>query len=200
MLVLGGCKAATKIPLIESFIGTVNTVLLCPALAFTFAKATGKPVGKSLVDDTMLSTCQKIVEKSHQHNIEIVLPIDYQIGYEDQTKKLELVDADKIPDNGIGISIGPKTIALFKKKIDIAKTIFFNGTPGFSDQPETLEGAKNLLRAITETSANTIISGGDSIAVAHMFGLLDTFTHVSTGGGATLTYLSGQPLPGLECL
>ncbi len=207
VLILGGSKAATKIPLIEYFIDgtkqtkhdTVNTVLLCPALAFTFAKALGKPVGKSLVDDSMLETCKKIVAKSHERNIDLVLPIDYQIAYENHTTPFEIVDANTMPDNGIGISIGPKTIALFKKKIDTAKTIFFNGTPGFIDQPETLEGAKNLLRAITETSAATILCGGDSIAVAHRFGLVDSFTHVSTGGGATLTYLSGKPLPGLEC-
>lgn len=206
VLILGGSKAATKIPLIESFIGQgskhahANTVLLCPALAFTFAKAIGKPVGKSLVDDTVLNTSKKIMAQCQQHNVELILPIDYQISHAHNTHKFEIIDADNMPDDGIGISIGPKTVALFKKKMDTAKTIFFNGTPGFNDRPETLEGAKNLLRAITETSANTIICGGDSIAVAHMFGLLDTFTHVSTGGGATLTYLSGQPLPGLACL
>lgn len=200
VLILGGSKAATKIPLLESLSDTVNTVLLCPAISFTFAKALGKPVGKSLVDDTMLKTCRNIIEKSHQQNVEIVLPIDYQISHTNNTKQFEIVDADTMPDDGVGISIGPKTVALFKKKMDTAKTIFFNGTPGFNDQPETLEGAKNLLHAITETSADTIICGGDSIAVAHMFGLLDTFTHISTGGGATLTYLSNQPLPGLECL
>lgn len=198
-LILGGKKAATKIPLIESLLDTVDTILLCPALAFTFAKSLGKPVGKSLVDDTMLNECQKVLQESKTRNVDIVLPIDYQIKYEDPTKTVEIIDADKMPDDAIGISIGPKTVELFKKKMSSAKTIFFNGTPGFMDQPETLEGAKNLLRAMTETSANTILTGGDSIAVAHMSGLIHAFTHVSTGGGSSLTYLSGKPLPGLEC-
>ncbi len=229
VLVLGGSKAATKIPLIQSFMdgrtsegpfvlslskdrprnastssartgNTVNTVLLCPALAFTFAKALEKPVGKSLVDDTMLDACRHILKQSHEQNIEIVLPIDYQITDENHPQQYTIIMADHMPPDGVGISIGPKTVELFKKRMSNAKTIFFNGTPGFTEQPETLEGAKNLLHAITETSANTILSGGDSIAVAHMFGLLHAFTHVSTGGGATLTYLSGQTLPGLECL
>jgi len=200
VLVLGGSKAATKIPLIESLIDKANTILLCPALAFTFSKALGKPIGKSLVDDTMLEKCKKIIKKSYECNVDIVLPVDYQIAYENISGPLEIIDSDKIPYNAIGISIGPKTIELFKTKLNDAKTIFFNGTPGFIDQPETLKGAKNLLRAITETSALTIISGGDSIATAHTCGLLQAFTHISTGGGSALTYLSGQPLPGLECL
>jgi len=251
VLVLGGSKATTKIPLIEYFIdggisegpfvlslskdrprnastqpslksfgghgrpesavafgvggsartrrNKVDTVLLCPALAFTFAKALGKPVGKSLVDDTLLSACRNILQKSREQNIDIVLPIDYQIAYDTIAKPFALVDADAMPENGIGISIGPKTIELFKKKMNDAKTIFFNGAPGFIDQPETVEGAKNLLHAITANAANTILSGGDSIAIAHRFGLLHNFTHISTGGGATLTYLSGKTLPGLEC-
>lgn len=200
VLILGGSKAATKIPLITSLLDKVNTILLCPALAFTFAKALGKPVGKSLVDDTMLDACRTILQNGHEQNIDIVLPIDYQITDPNSTQPYTLIAAEKMPPDGVGISIGPKTIELFKEKMSKAKTIFFNGTPGFTDQPETLEGAKNLLHAITETSADTILSGGDSIAVAHMFGLLHAFTHVSTGGGATLTYLSGQTLPGLEYL
>ena len=200
VLILGGSKATTKIPLLESLLDKTNTVLLCPALAFTFAKAMGKPVGKSLVDDTMLDACRAILQKSHEQKIEIVLPVDYQVTDTHNTQPYTIVAADTIPPEGVGISIGPKTVELFKKKMSNAKTIFFNGTPGFTDQPETLEGANNLLHAITETAADTIISGGDSVAVAHMFGLLHAFTHVSTGGGATLTYLSGQTLPGLESL
>jgi len=206
VLMLGGGKTTTKIPLIERFIDqkikghdTVDTVLLCPALAFTFAKALGKPVGKSLVDDAMLNVCRTILDKSKQQNIDIILPIDYQIAYDTITQPFAVIDADAMPDNSIGISIGPKTIELFKKKMNSAKIIFFNGAPGFIDKPETLEGAKNLLQAITAHSANTILSGGDSIAIAHRCGLLHEFTHVSTGGGATLAYLSGKTLPGLEC-
>jgi phosphoglycerate kinase len=198
VLILGGSKAATKIPLIES-LTQADIVLLCPALSFTFAKAVGTNVGKSLVDDTMLTSCLDIIKRSKQQNKDILLPIDYQIAYETIKPPFAIVDADTIPDNGIGISVGPKTIELFKDKIRTAKTIFFNGAPGFIDQPETLEGAKNLLHAIAaNAAATTIISGGDSIAVAHSFGLLHIFTHVSTGGGSTLTYLSGQPLIGLE--
>jgi len=176
----------------------IQAILLCPAIVFTFAKALGKPVGKSLVDDTALEICTEIINQAQKQNIRLVLPIDYQVADKSIEGPLTTIEAKNFPENGIGISIGPKTIELFSQEIQQAQTIFFNAAMGFTHRPETMKGTHAILKAIAHATGTSVIAGGDSVAAAQQIGIEDHIDHLSTGGGATLAYLSGQELPGLQ--
>lgn len=198
--ILGGSKVHDKIPLLEKLISKSQTILLCPAIVFTFEKARGTLMGKSFVDDESLGACRTIMEQCAKHGVQILFPVDYQVALDTINGPLSFVTADAIRANAIGISIGPKTIELFSKEILNAKTIFFNGVFGFLDRKETLEGARKLIELIAQSQATSIVAGGDTSAATQAFGFLDDIDYVSTGGGATLAYITGQELPGLTAL
>ncbi|MCX5922044.1 MAG: phosphoglycerate kinase [Candidatus Dependentiae bacterium] len=200
VLILGGGKVVEKLRLIENMLDKVQTILLCPAIVFTFLKALGKPVGKSLVDQTALTICANLMEQAQQKKVSLEFPIDYQIATDNINGPLSLVEADAFPANGIGISIGPKTVELFKEHINNAHTIFFNAAMGFGDRKETVEGTTALLHAVAESNAFSVVGGGDSVAATETLNIHDRIDYLSTGGGATLTYLSSQTLPGLVAL
>lgn len=195
--ILGGGKIKDKIPLIESLVDKVDTLLLCPALCFTFLKAFKKPIGKSLVDDTLIETCKKIIHAAENNDTQYIFPIDYQVAYDSLDGPLSIIDANEFPDNGIGISVGPKTVELCTTIIDQAKTVFLNCAMGFSDKPETQKSTKNIIAAMAQSSATTIIAGGDSVDSALKTTHYSDIDHLSTGGGAALAYLSDAELPGL---
>ncbi len=195
--ILGGGKIADKLPLINNLLTFADYILLCPALAFTFEKAIGKKTGKSLVDDESIPKALTILKKAQLMNIPIVLPQDYQVAGGAIDGPLSIVPSDDIPDNGIGVSIGPESLRVFNEYIQKSGSIFYNGAMGFPDRPETLEGLKSLLTDISTASGTSIVAGGNSIAIADQLSLTG-ITYYSTGGGATLTYLSGIKLPGLE--
>lgn len=197
VLILGGGKISGKLPILKAFVQKVDTVLLCPAIVFTFLKAQNKPVGKSLVDDSHLSTSKEILKKAATRGCTLLFPLDYQTALEHFGGPLSFTNSPAIAHNAVGVSIGPKTETLFAREIAQAKTIFFNGAIGDVGRKETLVGMKSILVAMAESKAFTIVGGGDSVAVARQFNLASRMGYCSTGGGATLAYLSGEKLPGL---
>jgi 3-phosphoglycerate kinase len=199
-VIIGGGKVHDKIPLIEHLMDKATTILLCPGICFTFLKTMGKPVGKSLVDEQSLRLCEQIIKSAQEKNIELVFPLDYQVAKDTKEGQLSIVAADHIPSDSIGISIGPRTIDFFSKKMDLSQTIFFNGAIGFFERSETLTGMCTLLKKMSMSTGTTIIAGGDSSAAAFYCNVANNISYISTGGGATLAYISGQQLPGLVAL
>ncbi|PKN03573.1 phosphoglycerate kinase [Candidatus Dependentiae bacterium HGW-Dependentiae-1] len=197
--IIGGGKVADKLPLIQGLLSKVDAILLCPAIVFTFLKAQGKPVGKSLVDPTQLAACAAILTQAKKEKVAIHRPLDYQIAHDTITGPLSIVDADKLPETGIGISIGPKTIAAYTAIIGNAHTIFFNAAMGFASRPETITGTDALLKALAQAEGLSVVGGGDSVARVEKKGL-QKIDYLSTGGGAALAYISGEKLPGLALL
>ena len=193
-IIMGGGKAADKIPVITNLISKIDHLLLCPALVFTFLKARGIAVGKSLVDDTVINVCKKIID---DYGHKLVFPSDLLVAHGSIDGALSVKDLHDIHLNDIGISIGPKTIAHFGNIIHQSKTVFFNGAIGFIERKETLVGMEKLFQAMGESSATSIIAGGDSIAAANKLGI-QGITHYLTGGGSALALLSRQELPGLK--
>ncbi len=200
VLILGGSKVFSKVPIIEQLLDTINTLLLCPAIVFTFAKARNKQVGNSLIDKESLQLCNTILKKAAEKNISVLLPTDYQVAHKTIDGQLSITQTDAIPPDYIGISIGPKTIEHFSTIIASAGTIFFNGAIGFLHRKETRTGMEALFQAMGNSNGKSIIAGGDSVVAAYHFCLEKKIDHLSTGGGATLAYISGKKLPGLELL
>lgn len=196
--ILGGGKVADKLPLIETLLDKTQTIILVPAIVFTFMKAQGMQIGKSLVDVNAIEQVTEMIHKAKQKNVHLLMPVDFQIALDSISGPLKIVDANAIPENGIGISIGPKSLELFKKTIKEARTIFLNAAMGFAHRPETMQGLYDLLKLVAQSKAYSVIGGGDSVSAARTSGLASQFDYLSTGGGATLTYLAGEPLPGLE--
>ncbi len=200
LIIMGGGKVSDKLPLLEKLLDRVTDILLCPAIVFTFLKAQGINVGKSLVDSDAELQCNKLLEKAAKNGVNIYFPVDYQIADQTTQGPLSLIDILHFPDNGIGISIGPKTIAQFSNIISQAHTIFFNAAMGFAWRQETMDGTYALLQAIARSKAYRVIGGGDSVAAVQSLKISHAFDYLSTGGGATLAYLSGQTLPGIIAL
>lgn len=196
-LVLGGGKVETKLPVIEHLLDKVSKILLGPALTFTFLKALGKPTGISLVENDQLAVAKHILQRASKKLVDILFPLDYQIAHGSRNGPLAVVNADHFPSDGLGVSIGPRTIDLYNKELAKAKTIFFNCAMGFADRPETLASAQQLLHTIAQSKAFCVVGGGDSVALARQTGLANDISFLSTGGGATLAFLAGKPLPGL---
>jgi phosphoglycerate kinase len=199
-LMIGGAKADQKVSLIQSLIETLDTVLLCPALCFTFLKALGKQVGKSLVSTENIDLARKIHNMGDQYNTRIVYPLDYLVAHKSLKGPLSYKDADDIQHDDVGISVGPKTVTLYKDILLSSHTILFNGSMGFLDRKETIQELHSLLQAMAQSDALSVIGGGDSSAAVNMFGLTDQIDIVSTGGGSMLAYLSNKTLPALEAL
>jgi phosphoglycerate kinase len=194
LAILGGGKIKDKIPLIESLLHKIDTIALCPAICFSFLKALGKPVDQSLVDDTMLDTCKKIMLDAERSDVSLIFPVDYQTSINNQ---LSIISANNFPDNATGISVGPKTVELITQEINHAKTIFLNCAMGFADKPATQQSTRDIITAMAQSSAKTIIAGGDSVDIALHTEHYQNISHLSTGGGAALAYLSDELLPGL---
>ncbi len=197
LIILGGNKIEDKIPLITGLLKTIDLIILCPALCFSFLKSMGQPVGKSLVNDTISTLCTKIMAQINHSNIQLIFPIDYQVATDTVNGPLLIVSAQTFPDNAVGISIGPKTIKLFATAINQAKTIFFNCAMGFEDREETCQSTYSIIKAMAHSTATTIIAGGNSVDAAFKSGSASSITHLSSGGGAALAYLSDIILPGL---
>ena len=196
-IILGGNKIASKLPLIKQLMAIADHIILCPAIVFTFLKALGKPVGKSIVDDAALETARTILHEAPQKNCDIHFPVDYQVAQGDISGTLSIVPADQFPTQSVGISIGPESAQIFANIISSAQTTFFNGAIGFFDRPETLQGMQSILTAMEDAPGTSIVTGGDSLATLDKLGV-NGITHTITGGGSTLAYLSGQTLPGLK--
>lgn len=200
LMVMGGAKIPEKIAVIPGLMQIAQTFLLCPALVFTFLAALDQEVGNSLIDKNMLQTAQDIFIRAQKTNIAIHLPIDYQVEIPSASGNTTLCIMHNISKDGRGISVGPATIDEWRTQIQHAQTIIFNGVFGFEDNPATLAGIHALFTLFAQTSATTIVTGGDSVAYARQYGFADKMSLLSSGGGATLFFLSNGYLPGLDAL
>ncbi len=198
--ILGGAKVSDKIELIENLLPRVDLFLIGGAMAYTFLKAFMKPVGKSLVEEDRLTLAKALVQKARAAGRDVLFPVDHVVtsgGRDDAYRTTEGVD---IVGDEAGVDIGPKTAELFASKIKNARMILWNGPVGRFEVEAFSQGTRSVAEAVAASRATTIVGGGDSAAAVEKFGLTDRMTHVSTGGGAALEFLSGLPLPGVEIL
>jgi phosphoglycerate kinase len=203
--ILGGAKVSDKIPVINSLISRrVDKILIGGAMAYTFFKAEGFTVGKSLVEDEMLGTAREIKERAEAEGVRIVLPTDHQVVDSfDPLHSRKTIPVEFTNIGHVGLDIGKETVALFAKEIKDAKTIIWNGPMGVFEEKGFDEGTIGVARAVAEAAergATVIVGGGDSVAAIHQAGVADKITHISTGGGATLESLAGDELPGVAAL
>ena len=204
VLLLGGAKISDKIDMIERFIIKAKSILIGGGMTFTFLKAMGLNVGKSMIDESMISTAKTIIKKARQNRVKIKLPVDFVVSDAiDKPSKIETVSFDSIPDNMIGLDIGPKTIKLFSDIILQSGTVLWNGPMGVFEKKEFENGTKsiaNLLSDMKDQNIDTIVGGGDSASAIRKFSDIENITHVSTGGGASLELLGGKSLPAITAL
>jgi phosphoglycerate kinase len=202
--VLGGAKIEGKMNLIQSLLDKVDVLLVGGGMMYTFFKASGLEIGKSICDDSLVAMCKDLMGKTKEGPSKLLLPVDTIIAREiDDAAPTREVSIADIPEDWIGVDIGPKTVSLFKSQIAEAKTVFWNGPMGVFEKPNFAEGTKAIARAVAdgkERGATTIVGGGDSVAAINLMGIADRFSHVSTGGGASLEFLEGRQLPGVEVL
>ncbi len=201
--ILGGAKVADKLNVINNLLEKCDTLIIGGGMAYTFVKAQGGKVGKSLVDDTKLDYCKEMMEKAEKMGKKLLLPIDtvcadgFPNPIDDANLKVETVATDSIPDDKEGLDIGEKTRELYADAVKTAKTVVWNGPMGVFENPVLAEGTKAVAKALAETDATTIIGGGDSAAAVNQLGYADKMSHISTGGGASLEFLEGKELPGV---
>ena len=201
---LGGAKIAGKIDVIENLLKQLDTLMIGGGMAFTFFKALGLGIGTSMVDESMLPIALKTIRNAKGNKREILLPIDIVIAKEitDGTEVQVVLPTD-IPEGWMGLDIGPKTIELYSEVIQASKSVFWNGPMGVFEVPSFARGTHALAKAIAEATSNgatTVVGGGDSVAAITSLSLNDMFTHVSTGGGASLEFMEGKVLPGVAAL
>ena len=199
--ILGGAKVSDKIAVIENLIEKVDKLLIGGGMAFTFLKAQGHKIGKSICEEDKLDLARELLEKASAKGVEIVLPVDSNITteYSNDTEN-KIVHSQDIPEEWEGLDIGPDTINKFKEILKTAKTVMWNGPLGVCEFPKYEVGTKEIATELGNIDAVTIIGGGDSAAAIEKLGLADKMTHISTGGGASLEFLEGKQLPGIECL
>ena len=197
--VLGGSKVSDKIAVIEKLIDIVDAFVIGGAMAYTFLKAQGQFVGKSLVENDKLKYAKEMIERIEARNKTILLPVDHVVTFSISDTTNAKV-AKSINENELGVDIGPETLRNFSTLLKEAGTIFWNGPMGVFETPEFSKGTFGLAKTIAESNAFKIVGGGDSAAAAEQSGFADQMTHISTGGGASLEYLQGDKLPGLEVL
>ncbi len=199
--VLGGAKVSDKIMLIDSMIDKVDTLIIGGGMAYTFLKALDCEIGKSLLDTERVALAEKMIKKAVLRGVRILLPVDTVVAKEfSNDVPCSIADADKIPSDSMGLDIGPKTIELFRKALLNSGTILWNGPMGVFEMSNFANGTKAVAQAMADSSAITIIGGGDSAAAVNQFGLADQISHISTGGGASLELLEGKVLPGVAAL
>ena len=203
--ILGGAKVADKLNVIDNLLTKVDTLIIGGGMAFTFAAAKGYCVGKSLLDETKLDYCREMMAKAEEKGVKLLLPIDNAVVDEfpnpiDAEIDVEYVDTDKIPADKEGVDIGPKTATLFGDAVRSAKTVVWNGPMGVFENPTLAKGTIAVAQALADSSAITIVGGGDSAAACEQLGYASKITHISTGGGASLEFLEGKTLPGIACL
>ena len=199
--ILGGAKVSDKIGVIENLITKVDTILIGGGMAYTFLKAQGIEIGKSLLEEDKMDLSLELIEKAKANGVEILLPVDVVIADKIEAGvDTEIVDIDNIPEDKEALDIGPKTAEIFAEKIKNAKTVVWNGPMGVFEIKEFSNGTNEVAKALSDSDAVTIVGGGDSALAIEMAGLKDKITHVSTGGGASLEFLEGKDLPGISAI
>ncbi len=199
--ILGGKKVSDKIGVINALLEKVDTLIIGGAMAYTFFKAQGYEVGDSICELDKLDLALELMEKAKQKNVKLMLPVDTKIGKELKADtESKIVKCNEIPEGWEGFDIGPETIENYKKELENAKTIVWNGPLGLFEFDQFAIGTNEIAKKLSEVEAITIIGGGDSAAAVEKAGVADKMTHISTGGGASLEFLEGKKLPGIECL
>ncbi|MBR4859069.1 MAG: phosphoglycerate kinase [Clostridia bacterium] len=203
--ILGGAKVADKLNVIENLLNKADTLIIGGGMAYTFLAAKGYGVGKSLLDETKIDYCKDMLAKADAKGVKILLPVDVVTaeGFPnpiDAEIATEVYAADAIPADREGLDIGPKTAELYAEAVKSAKTVVWNGPMGVFENPTLAAGTISVAKALAETDAVTIIGGGDSAAAVNTLGFGDKMTHISTGGGASLEFLEGKALPGIEAV
>jgi phosphoglycerate kinase len=199
--ILGGAKVSDKIKVLENLIAKADAVCIGGAMAYTFLKAQGVAVGKSKVEEDKLDLARTILAKAAARNVTFLLPVDHVCATEaKETAKREVVNDKAIPDGLIGLDIGPKTLDVYRQRVLAAKTVFWNGPMGLFEQKPWAEGTFGIARAMADSPAVTVVGGGDSAAAVEEAGLVSRMKHVSTGGGASLEFIEGRVLPGVQVL
>src|ERR687897_1176788 len=196
--ILGGAKVSDKLGVIESLLGTADSLLIGGAMCFTFFEAQGYEIGNSLVEDDYLEEAKRLMEEAGDR---LVLPVDVVVAEAmEEDAESETVAVDGIPAGKIGLDIGPKTVDLFSEHISGASTIFWNGPMGVFEIDAFAKGTEGVARAVAESGATSVVGGGDSVAAVNKLALEDQMSHISTGGGASLEYVEGKELPGIAVL
>jgi phosphoglycerate kinase len=203
--ILGGAKVADKLNVIDNLLNKVDTLIIGGGMAYTFMKAEGFEIGKSLVDEEKLEYCKNMMKKAEEKGVKLLLPVDAVIADSfpnpiDAEIQTKVVSVKEIPADAMGLDIGPATVKLFADAVRAAKTVVWNGPMGVFENPTLAVGTKEVAKAMAETSGTTVIGGGDSAAAVIQMGFADKMTHISTGGGASLEYLEGNGLPGIDCI
>jgi phosphoglycerate kinase len=202
--ILGGAKVSDKIEVVSNLMKIADSLLIGGGMAYTFLKAQGIAIGKSLVEDDKLDLARNLLADAAQRNFRLMLPRDHVIASEFKADAAtQTVDIAKTPDGWMGLDIGPKTVADFGAELAGARTIVWNGPMGVFEMPAFAKGTLEIARAVAAATANgatSIVGGGDSVAAVHQAGVADKISHISTGGGASLEFLAGEKLPGVEAL
>jgi phosphoglycerate kinase len=202
--VLGGAKVSDKIEVVRNLMKLADAMLIGGAMAYTFLKSEGLPVGKSLVEDDKLDLARGLLNEARKRSFRLRLPVDHVVARSiADSGETQIVDINRTPADWMGLDIGPKTIEQFRVEIARAKTIIWNGPLGVFEKPAFAQGTLAMARAVadaTAAGATSIVGGGDSVAAVHQSGVADRISHISTGGGASLEFLAGEKLPGVEAL
>ena len=202
VLILGGAKVSDKIAIVGNLLDKADTIIIGGGMAYTFLKAQGKEIGKSLCDEERLDFARDTLKKAADMGVKILLPVDSVVASGIDASDTEIVSSDSMPADKMGLDIGPETVKLFVAALNGAKSVLWNGPMGVFEDPKFAEGTKKLAEAVAEltqkTGAVTVIGGGDTASAVRQFKCADKVSHVSTGGGASLEYCEGKKLPGME--
>ncbi len=201
--ILGGAKVSDKIEIVQNLMKLADTMLIGGAMAYTFLKSQGLPIGKSLVENDKLDLARDLLNQAKQRNFRFVLPVDHVLAESLDSTTTRVTDIAHTPDGWMGLDIGPATVSLFQKEISTARTILWNGPVGMFEKPAFAQGTLAIARTVATASkagATSIVGGGDSVAAVEQSGVADQISHISTGGGASLEFLAGEKLPGVESL
>ena len=203
--ILGGAKVADKLAVIENLLTKADTLIIGGGMAYTFLKAQGYEVGTSLLDESKVDFCKEMLERAEKNGVKLLLPVDTVVTKEfpdpiDAPVETEVYLSTELPADKMGMDIGPKTREVYAEAIRNAKTVVWNGPMGVFENPQLAEGTKAVARAIAETDCISVIGGGDSATAVNSLGFADKITHISTGGGASLEFLEGKGLPGIDAM
>ncbi len=201
--VLGGAKVSDKIEVVQNLMKLADSMLIGGAMAYTFLKSQGLPVGKSLVENDKLDLARGLLHEARTRNFRLLLPVDHVLAESPDSTETRTTSIAETPDGWMGLDVGPKTIALFSQEISKARTIVWNGPLGMFEKQAFAQGTLAMARAVaaaTVAGATSIVGGGDSVAAVEESGVANQISHISTGGGASLEFLAGEKLPGVEAL
>jgi phosphoglycerate kinase len=199
--IFGGAKVSDKIDVIERFLGLADTILLGGGMAFTFFKAQGKGIGKSLLEEEKVPVAANLLETARPRGVDLVLPPDVVVGPRlESGVETKIVDSDQIGDEWMGLDIGPQSLRLFTEKLQGARTVVWNGPVGVFEIEEFSKGTVGIAEAVANSGAFTVIGGGDSVSAVKKAGVAAKISHISTGGGASMEFLAGKDLPGISIL